>query len=80
MKNTGSCNDDIQILISKDCYLLSNVMIFICNMYFVSGKFHNSPEIAKVARVNKSGHPKQMGNYKPVSVQPYLRKILEKSA
>ena len=50
----------------------------ICNVSLATGEFPNSMKTARVNPVYKKGNRKIVSNYRPISILPFLSKILEK--
>lgn len=77
-KNTASGLDSVstQFLKNNSDYLSPFLSVCINNT-IDSGIFPDSLKFAKVTPIFKSGDPKEVGNYRPISVLPSLSKIFE---
>ena len=65
----------------KDCgSIISKPLCDIINLSIRSGKFPSSWKVAKVTPIIKSGSRSLPKNYRPISVQPIVSKLLEKAA
>ena len=51
----------------------------ICNKCFSQGYFLNHMKITKFTQVFKAGDKKKFGNYRPILVLGYFRKIIAKN-
>ena len=59
-------------------YFPDNALSYIFNQSLCQGKFISMFKRAKIIPVFKKGNPKNVLNYRPVSLLPFLSKILEK--
>ena len=79
LKNT---KDNLSIPVSIFKQYLSPLLPSLCNMInlmFSSGQFPNSLKQAVIVPIFKKGDKSQPGNYRPISLLPFLSKILEKA-
>ena len=79
MKNVGSGLDKINAKIFKKTYysILDKLVHFI-NVCLMHGKFPSRLKIAVVKPIYKSGDRACLTNYRPISILPYVSKILER--
>ena len=79
LKNTKQNIDAIPInLFKKTIQLFSPILTEILNRCFSLGKFPDSLKKAVISPILKSGSPFDIKNYRPISVLPFIGKILEK--
>ena len=78
--NLNSLNSlDIKVKILKLVVdEVSNLLSFLINIIFATGKFPNCLKLAYVTPIYKSDDAKLFSNYRPISVLPILSKIVEK--
>ena len=78
-KHKSSGEDDINGDIILECYPeLKDILFFLCHKSFSTGIFPDKLKIAKVIPFFKTGEKTQMNNYRPISILPFISKILEK--
>ena len=71
LKNNAAGHDDISACILKDTFnFLIEPLKHILNLSFEQGVFPKELKVAKVVPIFKSGDPKLIQNYRPVSVLP----------
>ena len=79
MKNVGAGYDDISARIFKSTYLaIIDILVHFVNICLIKGKFPSLLKIAVVKPIFKAGDQSLMNNYRPISMLPYISKILEK--
>ena len=79
LKNSKQNTNSIPISILKDNVGFISVIISdLINICFVSGKFPNVLKRAVVLPLYKKGEDTSMVNYRPISLLPWLSKIIEK--
>jgi len=77
--NKAAGFDDISPNVIKSIIpSLIQLLTYICNLSFSTGKFHDTLKIAKVTPVFKSDNRLLVNNYRPISVLPVFSKIFEK--
>ena len=79
MKNVGHGVDNINAKIFKLTFMtiIEQIVHFI-NLCLVQGKFPNRLKVAIVKPIFKAGNRGDFTNYRPISILPYISKILEK--
>ena len=78
-KNTGAGIDRINASIFKGTYSsIIQALVHFINLCLSAGVFPEALKIAVVKPIYKSGDKKLFSNYRPISILPYLSKILEK--
>lgn len=79
MKNVGHGVDNINAKIFKLTYntILDKLVHFV-NICLEQGTFPSRLKIAVIKPIYKSGDKTQMTNYRPISILPYISKIIEK--
>jgi len=76
-KSTGL--DSITIIsIKLTKFIIAKPLTFIINLIFTSGFFPDCLKIAKIIPIFKSGDPRIVGNYRPISLLSNFEKIIEK--
>ena len=79
MKNVGSGYDGINAKIFKLTFIpLLDSLVHFINLCLTHGKFPSKLKIAVVKPIYKSGDKTLFNNYRPISILPYISKILEK--
>ena len=79
MKNVGSGLDKINSKIFKQTYAaILDKLVYLINICLTYGKFPSRLKIAVVKPIYKSNDRRLMTNYRPISMLPYISKILEK--
>ena len=79
MKNVGGGIDSINSKIFKNTYSsIINELVHLVNICLSSGTFPEILKIAIVKPVFKSGDKNIFNNYRPISILPYISKVLEK--
>ena len=79
MKNVGGGNDGINAKIFKATFHdIIFKLTYLINLCLSHGKFPKNMKIAIVKPVYKSGDKQQMSNYRPISILPYISKLIEK--
>ena len=79
MKNVGSGFDNINARIFKLTYTsILNALVHLINVCICQGTFPKPFKIAIIKPVHKAGDKTLLNNYRPISILPYLSKILEK--
>ena len=79
MKNVGAGVDNINGKLFKLSYKsIINHIVHLVNCCLLAGVFPKKLKIAVVKPIFKSGEHANMNNYRPISILPYLSKILEK--
>ena len=78
--NDTSCGfDDIRSSVVKSVIsFISHPLAYIFNIYLLTGSVPSNLKIAKVTPVFKNGDPKDIHNYRPISVLPCFSKIIER--
>ncbi len=66
------------ILVKNIIELVIEPFIYICNLSFSTGVFPDNMKTAKVIPLYKNGNKHVLSNYRPVSLLPQFKKILEK--
>ena len=65
-------------LFKKFKNILSTPISILVNKSFLLGSFPTSLKTAKITPIFKSGDPKNIKNFRPISILPFLSKIFEK--
>ena len=79
MKNVGSGYDQINSKIFKGTYkVIIDKLVHFINMCITHGRFPARLKIAVIKPTYKAGNKALMTNYRPISMLPYISKILEK--
>ena len=79
MKNVGAGIDGINANIFKHTYLaIINELVHLINICLANGVFPSALKMAVIKPVFKSGDKKVFNNYRPISILPYISKLLEK--
>ena len=79
MKNVGGGIDHINAYIFKKTYLfIINQLVHLINLCLTKGVFPSSLKIAVVKPIFKAGDKSLFNNYRPISILPYISKIVEK--
>lgn len=79
LKDGSPGHDSIPIFVFRDNFsILGDIISHICNASLSLGVFPRQLMLAKVVCIYKSGNPKSLSNYRPISVLPVFSKILEK--
>ena len=79
MKNVGAGIDGINANIFKRTFpAIINEMVHLINICLQSGVFPDAFKIAIVKPIYKAGDKTSFNNYRPISILPYISKILEK--
>ena len=79
MKNVGAGIDPINASIFKNTYpAIVNELVHFVNLCLTQGIFPSALKIAVVKPIFKSGDKKDFTNYRPISLLPYISKLLEK--
>lgn len=70
--------DTISVQIYKSCNnIIAPIISKLINLIFSSGQYPDALKVAKTIPIHKSGDPKLMGNYRPISLLNILNKIIE---
>ena len=79
MKNVGAGLDKINARIFKGTYkvIIKEITHFV-NLCLQNGVFPKQLKIALIKPIYKSGEKDVFGNYRPISILPYISKLLEK--
>ena len=79
MKNVGSGVDKINARIFKATYQsIIHKLTFFVNICLRHGIFPDNLKIAVIKPIYKTGDKHRMNNYRPISILPYISKLLEK--
>lgn len=79
MKNVGAGIDNINAKIFKLTYLpIIQKLVHFINVCLMKGTFPSQLKIAVIKPIYKSGDKTKMTNYRPISILPYISKIIEK--
>ena len=79
MKNKKSNSTEIPVHLYKDLKReLSTPLSALITKSFRCGSFPDELKIANVVPIHKAGDPKQVSNYRPISILPTLSKLFEK--
>ena len=79
MKNVGAGLDGINANIFKHTYpAIINELVHLINICLINGVFPSALKMAIIKPVFKSGDRRIFNNYRPISILPYISKILEK--
>ena len=79
MKNVGAGIDNISGKIFKAVYeKIIHKLTYFVNLCLETGQFPSNLKIAIVKPIFKTGDKRYMSNYRPISILPYISKILEK--
>ena len=79
LNNVGAGVDRINAKIFKGTYKgIFQHILHLYNSCLSTGVFPDSLKIAMIKPIFKSGDPKQLNNYRPISILPFMSKILEK--
>jgi hypothetical protein len=79
LKNTAPGNDDIPCWVFKSCsYELAGMVADIINSSFLAGVVPSSWLTSIVTPIPKVSNPKDLSDYRPISVTPILSRLTEK--
>ena len=79
MKNVGAGIDNINANIFKLTYTaITDQLVHLVNICLQNGVFPESMKVAIVKPVFKGGNKKIFTNYRPISILPYISKLVEK--
>ena len=79
LKNSKQPFDHVTVPIFKNTLNIHvGVLCEVVNLIFTSGIFPGGLKIARTVPVFKSGDKKEISNYRPISVLPFISKIVEK--
>ena len=79
MKNVGAGIDQINASIFKRAFpTIINEIVHFINICLDNGVFPDALKLAIVKPIFKSGEKSIFGNYRPISILPYISKVLEK--
>ena len=79
MKNVGGGIDHINAYIFKNTYLpIVNKLVHLINLCLTKGVFPSPLKVAVVKPIFKSGDKQLFNNYRPISILPYISKVVEK--
>ena len=79
LKNVGAGADSINAKLFKSSYKsILNTLVHFFNRCLESGIFPSVLKIAIVKPIFKSGDKQQTNNYRPISILPFISKVLEK--
>ena len=79
MKNVGAGVDGINGNIFKKTYSsITSQLVHLVNICLSKGTFPDNMKLAVVKPIYKTGNKNSMSNYRPISILPYISKILEK--
>ena len=79
MKNVGAGIDGINANLFKRTFpAIADQLVHLINICLQNGVFPNALKVAIVKPVFKSGDKKTFSNYRPISILPYVSKLLEK--
>ena len=79
MKNVGAGLDNINAYIFKNTYQsIIKHLVHFANLCLLQGIFPTNLKCAVVKPIYKAGNKSHMNNYRPISILPYISKILEK--
>lgn len=80
LKNKKSAGvDGISNFVIKQCVNeLASHITYLCNEVINAGVFPDRLKVARVIPIFKKGKPSEMSNYRPISLLPWLSKVLER--
>ena len=79
LKNTKELVDHIPVFLFKECSVfLIHELCNLINASFRLGIFPNVLKIAKIVPIFKKGERTNIENYRPISILPFLSKVIEK--
>ena len=79
MKNSAPGFDELPAFIMKQCSkLYIKPLCRVLSLSIRQGVFPNELKLAKVLPIYKSDDKRHLKNYRPISVLPFISKILEK--
>ena len=79
MKKVSPGHDGLPMFVIKDYIELLDVMIAVlCSQSMVRGEVPRGLKLAKVVCIHKADDARDLSNYRPISVLPVIRKILER--
>ena len=77
--NKTTAADEISFNVIKNCFgELNDILRYVFDLSLQTEIFLDPLKIAKVTPVFKTGDPKEISNYRPISALPCLSKILER--
>ena len=79
MKNVGGGLDGINSKIFKSSYeIIIQELTHFVNICLQNGKFPANLKVAVIKPIFKSGDKQKVSNYRPISILPFISKIMEK--
>ena len=79
MKEASPGHDGLPMFVIRDNIDLLDVMItLLCSQSMVKGVVPRGMKLAKVVCIHKADDPREVSNYRPISVLPVISKILER--
>ena len=79
LKNVGAGVDGINAKIFKGTYrAILDHILHLMNICILKGVFPRKLKIAVIKPIYKAGSKSLFGNYRPISMSPYISKVLEK--
>ena len=79
LKNSKTSTDELPVKIfQSNSHLISPTISKLINRCFSSTTFPSCLKIAIIRPIFKRGNPNNVSNYRPISILPYIAKIIEK--
>ena len=78
LNNVGAGFDKINSRLFKSTYEhIMDILLHLFNSCLISGIFPSIFKVAVIKPIFKAGDPKELNNYRPISILPFISKVLE---